>query len=166
LAGDAEAPRVDRSDNPRMRIGTLDMQARLSANMITFAMTDFLEAFPDVTVMSHNLGGNIPFEVERLDHRASVDRPGEALPSERIRASRVLVDCNSLGARAIELAVEVYGADRIVFGSDGTDFGMAWSQRAIKEARIGAAEKHAILEANAARALSLVGRRLSAAAAE
>jgi predicted TIM-barrel fold metal-dependent hydrolase len=164
LPEDPEAPRPDTSDNGHARVGTLDMQARLSSTMITFCLTDLLAAYPNLTLMSHNLGGNIAFEIERLDHRTLVDRPGAELPSRQIRAARVLVDCNSFGARGIECAVEVYGPGKIVFGSDGTDFGMGWSQKAIAEARIGDAEKQAILGGTAAAALARVGERLATAA--
>ena len=165
LPNDAEAPQPDLSDNRRLRIGTLDMQARISSSMLTFCLTDFAKKYPNVTMMTHNLGGNIPFEVERMDHRCLVDEPkGTELPSKRIRASNFICDCNSLGARSIELAVGVYGADKIVFGSDGTDFGMDWTQKAINEARISDAEKDAIRGGNARRAIERVGSRLAAAA--
>jgi predicted TIM-barrel fold metal-dependent hydrolase len=164
LADDPDAPRPDLSDNGGVRRGTLDMQARISSNMITFCMTDFLDDYPNVTVISHNLGGNIPFEIERLDHRSMIDRPNDELPSKRIRAARLLVDCNSFGPRAIEMAVAVYGADKIVCGTDGTSFGMDWTQRAMAEARISEAEKEAILEGNAAAALAGAGRPAAAAA--
>ncbi len=166
LADDPEPVRVDTSDNAHARVGTLDMQARLSQNMITFCMTDFLKPYPNVTVVSHNLGGNIAYEVDRMDHRSMIDRPSDELPSKRIRAARVLVDCNSLGARAIEIAVEAYGADKIVFGSDGTDFGMKWSCDAIAAARIPEDAKRAILDGNAAAALARVRKPGLAAAAE
>ena len=164
-ADDPDAPKVDASDNPHARIGTPDMQARLSSNMLTFCMTDFLEPFPNVMVLSHNLGGNIPFEIDRLDHRSLLDRPSDPLPSLRIREASVLVDCNSLGSRPIELAVEVYGPQRIVFGSDGTDFGMDWSRKAVEGARIAPADREAILWRNARAALSRV-RAVAKAAAE
>jgi predicted TIM-barrel fold metal-dependent hydrolase len=145
-------------------MGTLDMQARISQNMITFCMTDFLDRYPNVTVLSHNLGGNIPFEVDRMDHRSMIDRPGEELPSARIRAARVLVDCNSLGSRAIEAAVETYGPNRIVLGTDGTAFGMDWSRKAVADARIDDAEKAAIMHGTAAAVLARVRGSVAAAA--
>jgi hypothetical protein len=46
------------------------------------------------------------------------------------------LDVLVLGAGAIELGVALYGADRIMFGTDGSDFGAEWSNRAIEEARI------------------------------
>lgn len=164
MPNDPDAPKVDNSDNPHARIGTLDMQARISQNMLTFCMTDFLDDYPNVTIMSHNLGGNIPFEVERLDHRSMLDRPQEELPSKRIRNARVIVDCNSLGARSIEAAFEVYGPGRIVYGSDGTDFGMAWTNKAIADARIPESEKASIRSGAALAALSRAGLGLRAAA--
>ena len=164
LPDDAEAPKPDLSDNRRLRIGTLDMQSRISSSMLTFCLTDFLSKYPNLTMMTHNLGGNIPFEVERMDHRTLVDDPGKVLPSKLFRDARLLVDCNSLGARSIEMAVSVYGADKIVFGSDGTHFGMDWSNKAIADSRISDAEKQAILGGNAASAIERCVGRLAVAA--
>jgi len=163
MPNDPDAPKVDNSDNPHARIGTLDMQARISQTMLTFCMTDFLADFPRVTILSHNLGGNIPFEVERLDHRSLLDRPQDELPSKRIRNARVIVDCNSLGARAIEAAFEVYGPGRIVYGSDGTDFGMSWTNRAIGEARIPDSEKASIRAGAALAVIAGTGGQRAAA---
>ena len=64
------------------------------------------------------------------------------------------VDCNSPGAHAIELGGALYGADRIMFGTDGSDFGADWSNRAIEEARIEDWEIQAILEGTAAMLLA------------
>ena len=156
LADDPHAPTVEASDNGMIRYGTLDMQTRLSANMVTFCLTDFLDQYPDVTMLSHNLGGNIAFEADRMDHRCMLETPGRELPSKRFKAARVMVDCNSFGARQIELAVEVYGADKIVYGTDGTELGMNWSSDAIAQARIPKSAKAAILDGNAARVLARV----------
>ncbi|HWM46374.1 MAG TPA: amidohydrolase family protein [Xanthobacteraceae bacterium] len=164
-ANDTDPIKVDASDNGHPRMGTLDMQARLSQNMITFCLTDYMKSFPNLTLLSHNLGGNIPFEIERMDHRTMIDLPpGSELPSKKFRVAPVLVDCNSLGARAIELAAEVYGADKIVFGSDGTAFGMEWTQKAINESRLDESEREAIRHTNAARAIAKVKRPVQVAA--
>jgi predicted TIM-barrel fold metal-dependent hydrolase len=60
--------------------------------------------------------------------------------------------------------VQVYGADKIVFGSDGSDFGMNWTNNAIAEARISEAERQLIRDGNAKRMLARVNRRFAAAA--
>lgn len=142
------------TDNARRRNGTLDMQASLSSVMVTLCLTDYLDAYPDAPVVVHNLGGNIPYEVERMDHRSLLDTPNEELPSARFRRAKVMVDCNSFGARAIEAAVALYGADRIVCGTDGSEFGCDWTLKALADARIGEDERQKILYRNAAAMLA------------
>jgi predicted TIM-barrel fold metal-dependent hydrolase len=155
--GDAFPKVGGETDNARRRNGTLDMQASLSSVMVTLCLTDVLAAYPDVTVVVHNLGGNIPFEIERMDHRSLLDTPKEELPSARFRKAKVWVDCNSFGARAIEMAVDLYGADRIVCGTDGSAFGVDWTQKALAEARISETARQQILHRNAAALMTRIG---------
>ena len=154
--GDAFPKVGGETDNARRRNGTLDMQASLSSVMVTLCMTDLLSEYPDATMVVHNLGGNIPYEIERMDHRCLLDTPNEELPSSRFHKSKVYVDCNSFGARAIEMAVELYGADRIVCGTDGSAFGVDWTRKALDEARIGEDARHQILHGNAAAMMARV----------
>lgn len=153
------------TDNARRRNGTLDMQASLSSVMVTLCLTDFLAPYPDLSVQVHNLGGNIPYEVERMDHRSLLDTPEEELPSSRIRRAKVYVDCNSFGPRAIEAAVALYGADRIVCGTDGSEFGVDWTRKALAEAQIGDEARERILTRNAAALMARVAGRQPASAA-
>jgi predicted TIM-barrel fold metal-dependent hydrolase len=149
LPGD-KFPRVSGdTDNARRRNGTLDMQASLSSVMVTLCMTDYLAPYPDATILVHNLGGNIPYEIERMDHRQLLDTPNEELPSSRFRRSKVYVDCNSFGPSAIEAAVRLYGAERIVCGTDGTEFGCEWTSKALADAQIGEDAREKILHRNA-----------------
>ncbi|HWB49324.1 MAG TPA: amidohydrolase family protein [Stellaceae bacterium] len=148
------------TDNARRRNGTLDMQASLSSVMVTLCMTDILAGYPDATVVVHNLGGNIPYEIERMDHRCLLDTPDEELPSSRFRKAKVYVDCNSFGPHSIEAAVRLYGADRIVCGTDGTEFGCDWTHKALAEAAIGDAAREQILHGNAA---AMIARATAAA---
>jgi predicted TIM-barrel fold metal-dependent hydrolase len=151
-------------DNARRRNGTLDMQASLSSVMVTLCLTDFLAPYPNVTIQVHNLGGNIPYEVERMDHRSLLDTPQEELPSSRFRRAKVFVDCNSFGPRAIEAAVGLYGAERIVCGTDGSEFGVDWTRKALADARIGEEARELILHRNAAALMARVveGERVAA----
>ena len=145
------------TDNARRRNGTLDMQASLSSVMVTLCLSDALADYPDATVVVHNLGGNIPYEIERMDHRCLLDTPDEELPSSRFRKAKVYVDCNSFGPRAIEAGVRLYGAERIVCGTDGTDFGCDWTRKALAEADIGDEARERILRGNAAAMLARSG---------
>ncbi len=146
------------TDNARRRNGTLDMQASLSSVMVTLCLTDYLAPYPDATVLVHNLGGNIPYEIERMDHRSLLDSAKEELPSTRFRRAKVYVDCNSFGPRSIEAAVRLYGAERIVCGTDGTEFGCEWTSKALAEAEIGEDAREKILHRNAAAMMSRLAK--------
>ena len=154
LPGDAFPKVAGDTDNARRRNGTLDMQASLSSVMVTLCLTDYLAPYADATVLVHNLGGNIPYEIERMDHRQLLDTPNEELPSSRFRRAKVYVDCNSFGPRAIEAAVRLYGAERVVCGTDGTEFGCECTNKALAEAEIGEDARAKILHRNAAAMLS------------
>src|SRR5580658_10463257 len=154
------------TDNARRRNGTLDMQASLSSVMVTLCLTDILADYPDVTVVVHNLGGNIPYGVERMDHRCLLDTPNEELPSSRFRKAKVYVDCNSFGPHSIEAAVRLYGAERIVCGTDGTEFGTDWTQKALAEADIGEDARQQILHGNAAALIARAAKPAARLAAE
>ena len=156
--GDAYPKVAGDTDNARRRNGTLDMQASLSSVMVTLSLTDYLADYPDAMVHIHNLGGNIPYEVERMDHRCLLDTPAEELPSSRFRKAKVYVDCNSFGPRAIEAAVSLYGAERIVCGTDGTEFGCDWTRKALADAQIGEDAREQILHRNAATMLARVAK--------
>jgi predicted TIM-barrel fold metal-dependent hydrolase len=152
--GDAYPKVAGDVDNARRRNGTLDMQASLSSVMVTLCLTDYLAPYSNAKIHVHNLGGNLPYEVERMDHRSLLDTPSEELPSARVRRSKVYVDCNSFGPRAIEAAVRLYGEDRIVCGTDGTEFGCEWTTKALAEAQIGDDAREKILHRNAAAMLA------------
>src|SRR3954469_15144136 len=162
--GDAFPKVGNDTDNARRRNGTLDMQASLSSTMVTLCLTEILVDYPDVMVVVHNLGGNLPYEIERMDHRCLLDTPDEELPSSRVRKAKVYVDCNSFGPHAIEAAVRLYGAERIVCGTDGTAFGVDWTRKAVEEADIGDEAREQILHRNAAAMLArAAGQRQMAA---
>src|SRR6266700_4664866 len=152
--GDAFPKVAGEVDNARRRNGTLDMQASLSSVMVTLCLTDCLVPYPDAMIQVHNLGGNLPYEVERMDHRCLLDTPDEELPSSRFRKAKVYVDCNSFGPHSIEAAVRLYGAERIVCGTDGTEFGCDWTRKALAEAQIVEEAREQILHGNAAAMLA------------
>ena len=156
--GDAFPKIAGDTDNARRRNGTLDMQASLSSVMVTLCLTDLLADYPEAAIQVHNLGGNIPYEIERMDHRSLLDTPQEELPSARFRKAKVYVDCNSFGPHSIEAAVRLYGAERIVCGTDGTEFGCDWTRKALAEAQIGEDARAQILRGNAAAMLARVAK--------
>jgi predicted TIM-barrel fold metal-dependent hydrolase len=126
----------------------LNVQTRVAAATITLLLTDFLDPWPNLLVHVANLGGTLAAMVERMDTLTRLHRAGEAPPSSRMR--RVYVDTASVGPRAIELAVGVFGADRVMMGSDCPIFRTEDMLDAVRAARISAADRRRVLHDNAA----------------
>ncbi len=125
----------------------LDVQTAVASTMVTLSLTDFLKPYQGVTIQVANLGGTLSVVVERMDHATRIRSPGETPPSERLGG--IYVDCASLGPRAIEAAVAVYGADRVMLGTDCPIFRTDWTLEAVRAANIGDEARKKILSLNA-----------------
>jgi predicted TIM-barrel fold metal-dependent hydrolase len=148
VPGAAGADAAPPADNENQRHIVLDVQARLSSVSVTLCMTDFLDAYPNVTVQVANLGGSIPLLAERLDHVAW--RRGFAGGPPSARFGRIFIDTSSFGARAIALTARVFGADRVLVGTDHPVFDTAWVLDGIADSGLGDADRTAIRSGNAA----------------
>ena len=130
----------------------LHLQNNVAQCMVTLLFGDFLDPYPDVSVHVANLGGTLPMVIERMDNVVLTRMPEAPLPSSK--AGRIHVDCSSLGPRALEIAVAVYGAERIVFGSDCPIFSTETAKATIANAKISEEARQAIRFGNAANLLS------------
>ena len=104
------------ADHVQYRLSAVDLQSSASQTALTVIFSDILDAYPNVSFQIVNLGGTLPFIVERLESIARHRNPDQPFPTKRLR--RLWYDCASLGPRALEAAVKVLGADRIMLGSD------------------------------------------------
>ncbi len=138
-------------DNPLAR-AALDVQSMVGHAMVTLLFTDYLDAYPDLSLHVANLGGTLPDVIERIDHLFVTRSPDSPLPSSEARRGHV--DCSSLGPRAIEIAVSLFGPEHIVFGTDCPIFRTDWTFQAINNAAISETEKEGIRTTNAARLLA------------
>lgn len=130
----------------------LDVQANVAHATATLLFSNFLDDYPNLTVHIANLGGTLPMVIERMEHVFETRGIDGDRPMSRVR--RLHVDCSSLGARALELAVSIFGADRIFMGTDCPIFSTDWTLAAIRDARLEDAERKAILHGNAERLLA------------
>ena len=103
-------------DHVQYRLSAVDLQSSASQVALTVILSDMLDAYPDVSFQIVNLGGTLPFIFERIESIARHRNPDEPFPTNRLR--RLYYDCASLGPRALEAAVKLFGADRIMLGSD------------------------------------------------
>jgi predicted TIM-barrel fold metal-dependent hydrolase len=143
-----------RADNAWQRRIVLETQARLSEVMVTLALSGFADGYADVTLQVANLGGAIPFFIERMDAVHRDVAPDEVPPSKRLR--RCYVDTASFGPRAIEMAVVCFGADRVLLGTDYPIFDAAAVVKAVADAKLDSASRDLLLSQNANRLLARV----------
>lgn len=149
-------------DAPAVR-GTLERSLTFARGAVTLTRTDFLDAYPDVTIQIAMLGGAASVLSSWLLHNP---RGRQGTPSKRL-FDRVYVDTGVFG-RSPELlafATEVLGADRVLFGSD---FPLAPTDRtlvALAHSAIGRDEKQSILVDNGQSLFSKITRPRSANAA-
>lgn len=129
----------------------LDVQASVAHATATLLFSDFLDDYSNLTVHMANLGGTLPMVIERMENVAETRGIEGDMPMSRTK--RLHVDCSSLGAHALEIAVAIFGADRIVMGTDCPIFSTDRTLAAISNARIEDADRQAILQGNAERLL-------------
>lgn len=151
-----EYPVLDRRPNDPDELliarGALGVQHDVSLAMITLLYTGFLDQFPDITVHMANLGGTFPMVVERMHHTVEARFPNASLPPSR--KENLYVDTSSLGPRAIELAAEIYGVDRLLVGTDTPIFSAETGLNSIRSTTLSNHDKNCILSENALRILS------------
>ena len=157
-AGEEPPPLPD--DHPQYRTSAVALQAQASQNVLTLVLSDVLDAFPRICFQVVNLGGTLPFIFERMESIARHRNADEPFPTERLR--RIWYDCASLGPRALEAAAKLYGADRIMMGSDYPIFFDSPYDRAVRPAALDDEDKERIAGGTAAALLDRVAEQLDA----
>ena len=83
----------------------------LSQAMLQMVQAGLLRDYPQLKVIVHHAGGMAPFFAGRIDRILPADQAADM--------RRFYVDTAILGnPRALDLAVDFYGADHVVFGTD------------------------------------------------
>jgi aminocarboxymuconate-semialdehyde decarboxylase len=94
------------------------VETAVAAAQLVFG--DVLPAHPRMRVLLVHCGGCVPDLVPRWDHGVATDRPGlrplTEPPSTAVR--RFFVDCLVHDPGAVDRAIEVFGEDKILLGSD------------------------------------------------
>jgi predicted TIM-barrel fold metal-dependent hydrolase len=133
-------------DNPSART-LLITATHLATGAITLALTDFLDAYPDVTVQIAMMGGAISYVSEQIQMAA--EDSGQPVPAKRFRSIYLDTGQSGRGPRGIALAAKVFGADRLLFGTDsGPTSLVSQTIASVKQASITAEEKQQILVEN------------------
>jgi predicted TIM-barrel fold metal-dependent hydrolase len=157
--GASSAPAATAGDNTSART-LLITAAHLATGVITLALTDFLDAYPDVTVQVAMMGGAIAAVAEQIQMAA--EEAGQPVPASRFH--RVYLDTgqSGRGPRGIALAAKVFGIDRILFGTDsGPGASVIPTIESVKQAALTPDEKNRIFVENGRRLLEARGVKVS-----
>ncbi len=152
--------RHDESLEPRIwpdltmhRASTIELHGVITHGLLTLIHSGALQRFPRVSWQVVNLGGQFPFVVERMDHIVATRDPAAPRPSDLLGG--IVFDCASLGPRALEMAVKVFGAERVMFGTDYPIFATDVSRDALREADLSAAQRAMVAEGTARASLGI-----------
>jgi len=135
------------------RASTIELHGGITHALLTLIHSGALNRYPRITWQVVNLGGQFPFVVERMDHIAMTRDAAAPLPSTLLGG--IVFDCASLGPRALEMAVRVFGADQVMFGTDYPIFATDVSANALREADLSAAARAAVAHGTARRVLGI-----------
>jgi aminocarboxymuconate-semialdehyde decarboxylase len=135
------------------RASTVDLHNTIAHAMITLIHGYLDTTFPNASFQVVNLGGSFPMLVERLDHVVATRDPAARHPSSLL--GNLLFDSASLGPRSLEMAVAIYGAERIMLGTDYPIFDSSVATDALDAAALTDAARAAIGHGTARRLLRL-----------
>lgn len=151
--GDVPPPKF--ADQAMHRVSTVELFGNLAHVMVTILCSDRLADRRNMVVHVIDLGGAGLVMYERMRQMEAVRERRTIARFERF--GQLLFDNSSLGPRALEMAVKVYGADRIMLGTDYPYFPVADSVRALEQADLTAAEREAVESGTACRLLGRYG---------
>ncbi|MBN8892069.1 MAG: hypothetical protein BGP12_16955 [Rhodospirillales bacterium 70-18] len=142
------------------RASTIELHAGITHALISLLHSEAMARYPHITWQVVNLGGTFPFVVERMDHIVATRDPAAPRPSAML--GEIVFDCASLGPRALEMAVAVFGAERVMFGTDYPIFTSDVSAQALATARLTDAQRALVGSGTALATLARnAGRRLN-----
>jgi predicted TIM-barrel fold metal-dependent hydrolase len=87
-----------------------------SMAILELLQSGFTQRFPRIRTIVPHLGGTLPFLIQRLDHMAQRFMPGKGVPREEL--SKFWFDTVNGYPPSLRLAIETFGLERIVFGTD------------------------------------------------
>lgn len=152
-----QEPPAPPADFMQYRTSALDLQSQVAQTALTLVLSDFFARFPAISWQVVNLGGTLPFVFERIEAIARHRNPEAPFPTDRLR--HIWYDTASLGPRALEAALALFGPERVMMGSDWPIFYDDAYATALAPARIDEATRAAVAGGNAQRLLEgLEGR--------
>jgi aminocarboxymuconate-semialdehyde decarboxylase len=129
-----------------------------SVTVLRLIFSGTMERHPDLKVLHTHSGGLLPYQVGWIDKSPYADKGIASLPhptSDYIK--RIFVDTVAPEPLTIRTAIEFYGIDNIVYGTDYPCWSCAKSFDVLNGSALSAAQLQQILSVNATRLFKLEG---------
>jgi len=123
-----------------------------SVTVLRLIFSGIMERHPALTVMHTHAGGLLPYQAGRLDKNARIKGLPE-LPSTYLK--RTFVDIVAPQALTIRTAVEFYGIDHVLYGTDYPCWSPEAAVAVLREAGLGEADTAKLLRGNAEAVLGI-----------
>ncbi|MCC6472334.1 MAG: amidohydrolase family protein, partial [Burkholderiales bacterium] len=124
----------------------------VSVAAMRLVLSGTMERHPGLKVVMSHTGGALPYQAGRMDKNSKAAKlPRD--PSEYLR--RMYTDTVSPHAMGVRFAVEFYGADHVMYGSDYPCWTPEGALKVFEEAGFSKEVQHKILCDNARRILGL-----------
>lgn len=144
----------------RLRAAIWGYQAETGTHAMRLILSGVFDRFPKLQIVIGHMGENVPFHLWRSDHwyhrRRQVYRSSLS-PSEVMRRNFHITTSGVEHAPALRYAIEVLGADRVLWAIDYPYEVMEPSVRFMNEVKIPEAERLAVYGGNAARIFHIAG---------
>ena len=128
-----------------------------SISVLRLVFSGVLERHRDLKVVHTHAGGLLPYQAGRIDknvYRSAEITGLPGTPSEYLK--RIYVDTAAPQALTIRTALEFYGSDRVLYGTDYPCWSPAKALGVIDEAKLETPAREGILRHNAARVFPIV----------
>ena len=124
----------------------------VSVSAFRLVLSGMMERHPDLKIVMSHTGGALPYQAGRMDKNSKRARLPQ-LPSVYLK--RMYTDTVSPHELGVRFAVEFYGVDHIMYGSDYPCWSPAAALDVLKAAGLSQADSEKILNDNARRILGL-----------
>jgi aminocarboxymuconate-semialdehyde decarboxylase len=136
---------------------TFGLQVDLSLSLLRLIFSSALESLQNLKLIVSHLGSTLSFISNRIDDEFDFARTPETKiprkPSEYVK--RLYVDTVTVDPRPLEFAVNYFGSDHILFGSDYPFWDTSLHVKAISDSALCSDDKNKIFSETAGRLLKL-----------
>jgi aminocarboxymuconate-semialdehyde decarboxylase len=131
---------------------SLGRVVEVSVAAMRLVLSGIMNRHPRLTVVMSHTGGALPYQSGRMDKNSGRARL-PLLPSTYLR--RMFTDTVNPDSLGLKFAIEYYGIDHVMYGTDYPCWDPATALRLIAELGLSAADSHKLFYDNAWRILSL-----------